>query len=198
MKRALTTWTLSEAVALMLRPSREYQWRVGQSRTAPWPRALIVPGLLTLLFGIVTSAAATGRVVASLVVSQTICWTFVPVLQFVTGSGLIGASPNRLVTFPRAIELLFAAHGPWSLWLVAIGVAQMLTPNQNVVILSAAVPGIWTAWILLAFSHDVLGLPAGRGRLAVFLHQAATVLLILAYVEFASRLSVRAIGQLAR
>jgi hypothetical protein len=111
---------------------------------------------------------------------------------------LIASSRTRPVSFARAVELLFAAHAPWSFWLVAVGFAQIVTPNQNVAIGSAVVPGIWTAWMLLPFSRDVLGLAPGKSRALVFAHQGVTLLLIAAYVELASRLSVRVIGLLAR
>jgi hypothetical protein len=198
MIRTVATWTPSEALELMARPAREYRRRVGESRDAPWRQALAVPGLLALLLGIVTSAAATGRVVASLVISQTVCWSFVPALQLMTGCILIGSARQRPVSFARAIELLFAAHGPWSLWLVAIAALQMLTANRNIVLASVLAPAVWTAWILLAYSREVLRLPARGAWLRVSAHQAATVLLILTYVELGSRLSVRVIGLFQR
>jgi hypothetical protein len=198
MTRTFATWTPSEALALMARPAREYRRRVGESRAAPWRQALAIPGLLALLLGIVTSAAATGRVVASLVISQTVCWSFVPALQLMTGSMLIGSAGQRPVSFARAIELLFAAHGPWSLWLVAIAALQMLTPNQNIVFASTIAPALWTAWILFAYSREVLTLPPGQAWVRVIAHQAATALLILTYMELGSRLSVRVIGLLQR
>lgn len=182
----------------MVRPVREYRRRVSEARDAPWWRALIVPALLAGLLGVVTAAAATGRVVAALVLSQTLCWSFVPVLQLMTGSMLIATGRERRVSFARGVELLFAAHGPWSLWLVAIGTLQTVTPNQNVVFVTALAPAAWTAWLLLAFSGEVLGWPAGRARVRVLAHQAATVLLILGYMELGSRLWVRVIGAFQR
>lgn len=185
---------MSEALRLMLRPGPEYSARVAASRGASWARALTVPGLLTLLFGIVTSVAATGRVVGSIIASQALCWSFVPALQFVAGSMLIASASGRPVTFPRAMELLFAAHGPWSLWLVAMAAMQMAFPSQVAVLLTFIVPAVWTAVILSAFGREVLGLSATAARRRVLAHQLATLVLILVYIEFATRLSVRLIG----
>jgi hypothetical protein len=196
MSHGFNTWTPSDALGLMLRPVREYRRHLAHARDAPWWRALFVPGLVALLLGIVTSAAATGRVVASLVVSQTLCWSFVPALQLITGSTLIAASRERRVPFARALELLFAAHGPWSLWLVAIGALQTVPVNQSFLLVSTLAPATWTTWLLLAYSREVLGMPAGKARLRVLAHQMATGLLIVSYVELASRLSVRLIGAL--
>ena len=121
----------SDALRLMLRPAAEYRARGRVAGCKVGGSLFSVPLLLALLLGIVTSVATTGRVVASLLLSQTVCWSFVPALQLVRGSLLIASAPRRRVTFPRAVELLFAAHGPWSLWLVATGVLQSVFPDQN-------------------------------------------------------------------
>jgi hypothetical protein len=194
MIRSDERWAASDALRLMLRPAAEYSARVARSRESAWVRAISVPVLLAGLLGIVTAVATTGRVVVSLVVSQAVCWTFVPVLQLATGSMLIGSARDRPVTFSRAVELLFAAHGPWSLWLVAMGVLQSVSPNQNLVLSSSLIPFTWTGWMLFGYGRTVLGLTPRQSRTRVGAHQVATVFLILVYVELASRLSVRLIG----
>jgi hypothetical protein len=191
-------WHASDALRLMLRPTAEYSARVAMSRDATWARAILVPLLLVLVLGIVTSVATTGRVVASLVISQAVCWSFVPALQLATASMLIGSAPERSVTLSRAVELLFAAHGPWSLWLVVTGVLQSLLPDQNLALASSLIPGTWTAWMLSAYGREVLGLTPAQSRARVVAHQAITVLLILTYMELGSRLSVRLIGVFQR
>lgn len=189
-----TRWTTSEALDLMRRPRREYASRAAIRRDASWAAALTVPVLLAVLLGIVTAAATTGRVVASLVVSQIVCWGFVPLLQVITGSILIATVRERPVTLARGLELLFAAHGPWSIWLVLIGFQQTVMPNRNVVLGSSLIPFAWTGWMLDAYCGEVLGLTPTQTRVRVALHQAATVALIVIYMEFATRLSVRVIG----
>lgn len=187
---------ISDAVGLMFRPAAGYSARVAASREGSWRAALAVPGLLALLLGIVTSMATTGRVVALLILSQTICWSFVPALQVGAGAILIASAPGRPVTFSRAMELLFGAHGPWSLWLVIIAALEMTGPNQNLVLASAAAPSLWTALLVYVFSREVLGLTSAQARVRVVGQQAATVLLILLYMDLGSRLSVRLIGLL--
>ena len=198
MIRSAEKWTTSDALRLMVRPAAEYSARVARSRDSAWVHAISVPVLLVGLLGIVTSMATTGRVVASLVISQAVCWSFVPVLQFATGSMLIGSAPERPVTFSRAVELLFAAHGPWSLWLIVMGLLQTVSPSQDMAKLSALIPTAWTGWMLLAYGRNVLGLSAQQARTRVLFHQAMTMLLIVAYFELATRLSVRLIGAFQR
>ena len=198
MNRDRTTWGSSRAVDVMLSPRQEYSQRMAASAAGSWAQALAGPALLALLLGVTTSIAATGRVVISLVVSQTLCWSFVPLLQVATGSALIASAPGRRVTFPKALELFFAGHGPWSLWLAAIAGLQMLTARQNVVLASAVAPSVWTAWIVYGFAREVLGLTPAQARLRTIGQQVATVLLIVVYMELATRLSVRFIGLLQR
>jgi hypothetical protein len=186
--------TLSDGVRLMLRPAHEYSRRVAAAEDSSWLRALKLPTVLAALFGLLNSTAAAGHVSATLVASEIAAWSFIPLLQLATGAVLIASAKMRRVTFPRAIELLFAAHAPWSLWLVAATVFQTINPDPYVVIGSGSVPMAITAVLLAAFGREVLGLSGRQARTRVFAHQAITILLILGYIEVATRLSVRIIG----
>ena len=146
------------------------------------------------MLGLLNSAAATGHVSATLVVSESVAWSFIPFLQFLTGAALIASAKTRRVSFARAVELLFAAHAPWSLWLVAATIYQTIDANPYIVIGSGVVPLAITAYMLGAFGREVLGLSGRETRIRVFAHQAATVMLIVIYIELATRLSVRIIG----
>jgi hypothetical protein len=193
----MPSFAASDAIRLMLAPAREYRARVAAATDASWRRALTVPALLVLMLGLLNSTAAAGHVTASLVLDQIVCWSFLPALQLLTGAGLIASADARRVTFPRAVELLFAAHGPWSLWLVAETLLQTVYPDPYVVIGSGLVPLTVTAFMLGAFGREVLGLSAGRARRRVIAHQVVTALMIVTYIELATRLSVRIIGAIA-
>jgi hypothetical protein len=183
----------SAALKVMLHPRNEYARLVAQPDDGAWLRALRLPALLAVMLGLLNATAAAGHVSASLVASEIVAWSFIPILQLMTGAGLI-ASGARRVTFPRAVELLFAAHLPWSLWLVVATAFQTVRPDPEIVIGSGVVPMAGTAVLLLAFGREVLCLTGRQARVRVFAHQAVTVLLIVAYIELATRLSVRIIG----
>ena len=51
-----------------------------------------------------------------------------------------------------------------------------------------------TAVMLMAFGREVLGLSRRAARVRVWAHQAATIVLIVGYIELATRLSVRILG----
>jgi hypothetical protein len=193
----MPSFAASAAVRLMLRPAHDYAQRAAAAQDASWLRALKLPALLAAMLGLLNSTAAAGHVSATLVASEIGAWSFVPLLQLMTGAALIAsAKKTRRVTFPRAIELLFAAHAPWSLWLVAVTIYQTIGANPYIVIGSGVVPLAITAFMLGAFGREVLGLSGREAMVRVFAHQAVTILLIVAYIELATRLSVRIIGAL--
>ena len=181
----------------MLNPRREYQRLVAAADDGSWLRALKVPGLLAIMLGVLNATAAAGHVSATLVVSEIVAWSFIPFLQLMTGALLIASVTTRRVSFPRAIELLFAAHAPWSLWFVAATIYQTINANPYIVVGSGVVPFAISAFMLGAFGREVLGLNGREARIRVFAHQAATFMLIVVYIELATRLSVRIIGAAA-
>lgn len=186
--------TLSTAVRFMLGPEEMYRGAVAATTRASWLRALRTPALIAVLLGVITAIAATGRITASLVVSQTLVWAFVPALQVITAAMVIASVRRRRVDFPRALELLFAAHGPWSLWLIVFAASQGVAVNTDVMLASALVPIAWTAVLVAAFAREVLGLTASSARRRAFAHQAASVALMVIYIELATALWTRIIG----
>ena len=182
---------LSGAVRVMIAPESVYRDAASSGDEGSWLRTIKIPALIAVLLGIITAVAATHRVIASLVLSQTVCWSFVPALQFLTGALLVGSVRDRRMPAARALELLFAAHGPWSFWLVGLAGALTLTTNPFPAIATAIVPAAWTSIILFAFCREVLGLTTPQARLRTLGHQALTWLLTLIYVEVVSQLVVR-------
>ena len=144
------------------------------------------------------SIAATGRITLSLAFSSAVCWSFVPLLQVATAAMFVASVRERPLGIARGVELLFAGHAPWSVWLVAAGAFQMISADQVVVIASAIVPAAFSARILSAFGREALGLSPWAARGRVVAHQALTWLLIVIYIELATQLSARIIGMFDR
>jgi hypothetical protein len=186
----------SHAVRLMLAPTREYGALVAAGVEGSWLGAAAGPARLALLLGLVTSIAATGRVTCVLAASQMICWSFVAVLQFATASLVVRSVRGRRVGLARGIELWFAAHGPWSFWLVLVAVIYLVTFDVLTVAATAVVPAAWTAYLLWVCCRDVLGLSGARAFLRILAHQLITAGMILVYVELATQLLVRLEGRL--
>jgi len=154
-------------------------------------------GLVALVIGAATAIAATERVTLALVLSGTIKWCFVPILQLLTGllllRGLAGARQSQL-------ERYFEMHWPWSLWIVLFCGAMLLLPPRFTGVsltATAVVPLLWTIWLLLEFCRADLSLDSRTARLRVAQHQTVTYVLVLAYVSLAVALWPRVVGALA-
>ena len=154
--------------------------------------------LTALVLGTATAVASTGRVTPALVISGSVAWSFVPLVQLFTGLVLVrGAAMSR----GEALARYFAAHTAWSLWVLAAAVFAVLVSNPLAwlftVVLTAAVPMVLTARQLVRLCRTDFGLAADLARRRVAVHQALTVAVILVYGEYAGGL-VRRLVELFR
>lgn len=158
----------------------------------PWPVRIVGRmALLSVILGVSFSAAATERVDAGLVVSTSLAWSFVPVVQLLTGLVLTRGSAKRFT----ALDAYFATHRPWSLWILGIHALFLLAgPARSAALwlaLTAVVPAVWTARLLVTMCRDRLGLSARESRRRVAIHEVLSCGLILLYVWFAAALGAR-------
>ena len=141
--------------------------------------------LVSLIIGTATAVAATGRVTVSLVGSGALGWSFVAVLQLLTGLILVrGPRGERL----RQLERYFALHWPWSLWILAYHAALLLLPTRALgtwLALTGVVPMAVTARLLLQFTEAYVTLDRRAAIRRVVLHQAITYTLFLTYAAVA-------------
>lgn len=154
--------------------------------------------LVALIVGTSVTVSATERVDASLVLSGFAGWAFVPVAQLLTGLLLVRGSGPRTIA---ALERYFATHWPWSLWILAAHGVFLIVPASRGyglwIMLTAAVPVLWTVRLLLQLCRETLGLSLAEARKRVVAHQAATVTIAVGYVSVAVALWPRIIGLLA-
>ncbi len=150
--------------------------------------------LVALVIGTSVTVSATERVTLSLVVAGALGWSFVPVLQLLTGVLLVAGS-DRLTP---SLDRYFATHWPWSLWILIVHAGFLMVPAIRGVGLlfavTAAVPVIWTVRLLLGLCQTDLGMGRAQAWRRVALHQVATYLLVLLYVSFAVALWPRVAG----
>ena len=153
--------------------------------------------LISLVLGTSLTVAATERVTISLVLAGTLGWSFVPMLQLLTGLLLIrGGRPGHVA----ALEPYFDTHWPWSLWILTSSAVLLMIPTTRAfgvwAALTAAVPLIWTIRLLIGCCRDVLHLSNRQARRRVALHQIVTYAITLAYVNAAVALWPRVVGLL--
>ena len=151
--------------------------------------------LIAIVVGTAVTVSATERVTVSLVVGGAVGWSFVPVLQLLTGLLLVrGAGGGRVDLLARYFRL----HQPWSLWILIAHAILLMVPiarsYQQWITLTLIVPMIWTFWFLLRFCREELRLD-GRSALGrVLFHQSATYAIAFAYVFAAVALWPRILG----
>lgn len=147
--------------------------------------------LVSLVIGVSLAAASTERVEIRLILSTSLAWSFVPVLQLLTGLVLTRGTPQRFA----ALDAYFGTHAPWSLWILGVhALFVVVGPARDAaewVALTAVVPAAWTARALVVLCRTSLGLSPGHARRRVAVHQALSYGLVLLYLDFAVRLGAR-------
>jgi hypothetical protein len=174
-------------VSLALSPSDGYRRRLEAEGETTWVRALVRPALVALLVGGSVAVAAAGHVAPVLVFSTTMSWSWVVLVQLAFAVAMTCVRPAALSS-ARAVELWFAGHVPWTVWLLLSVALLRLVPDLPVeaLIVSMLVPMAWTARIAAAFAQVVLERSPVEAWARAALHQAALVAVILSYVAWAA------------
>lgn len=145
-------------------------------------RALRRPLIAAAVLAGTAAILATRHATAGLVVSTFACWSVVVIAQVVIALAVIAHPARRTVGVPRALDLFFASHAPWSLWMLAV-VAYAPTAGERTllpILASALAPIVLTPRILTAFFREVLGLDRRRAIARTAVHQAITWILLIA------------------
>jgi hypothetical protein len=196
---------IAPELRLLTAPSAQYRQAVAvaasPSSFSPWRGALGRPLFTALLTGTSTAIAATGRVSWALVVSGTVCWGFVALVQMGTAVALV-SSANRRVSLPRALALFFLGHAAWSLWLLAAVAALLVVPvaarHPQAILIAALVPAAWTGIVIFAFCRQVLELNPRQAAIRTVLHQMVTYGVIVLYIGWAVQLWPRILWAIGR
>ena len=88
------------------------------------------PLVAALILGASMTMAATRQAAPAILLSTIACWGSVIVLQIVIALAVIAGPARRTVGIPRALDLFFASHVPWSLW-VLFSVAWAPVPGER-------------------------------------------------------------------
>ena len=151
---------MSPEVRLMIAPGETYAMLARARGRGSLLTAVRRPALVALVLGVSVAMAATRQVTPALLVSTILCWLFVVLLQGGIALALVAGPARRTVGLARALDLYFAGHAPWSLWLLAVaayGPSPLGWPAWPMAI-AAAVPLVLTPRIVVAFFREVLEL----------------------------------------
>jgi len=156
--------------------------------------------LVALVLATAMSIASTGRLTTALLLSGMTCFWFLPVLQFLTG--LLMLRHRRVVAWRVALDGYFATHRPWSLWTLLMAATVILLPNPGgatyPLALTAVVPAALTIRGLLRFSREALGDSTRQAWQRVALHQGASFVVLIAYMDLSVALWPRVLAVLGR
>ena len=138
--------------------------------------ALRRPLFVALVTGVSVALASTRSVSVALVASTTIAWSDIVLLQLAIALPLVAPGARRTVGVARALDLYFAGHAPWSLFLLAAA-AWAPSPGGRPswpLNLAVIVPLVLTPRIVCAFFAEVLGLDRAAARRMTVLQQTLT------------------------
>jgi hypothetical protein len=138
--------------------------------------ALRRPLVAALILGSSMTMAGTRRAEPVVLFSTILCWSSVIALQMLIAVIVIARPASRTVGVARALDLFFASHAPWSLWMLA-AVAWAPFPGERsalVPLLAALVPLLLTARMIAAFFREVLELDPRVALVRTAVHQAIT------------------------
>lgn len=186
--RILSELLLSSELKLALAPAATYQALVDERTTGTWWMALAQAAFCLLLFGTAVAIIATGHITLGLTFHITVSWSFLIVWQALAGGVIILPARARRVKIPRAFELLFLSHAPWSLYALAMtALAVVAAPNLPILVvaLTGVAPVVWTSVMIAGFCRTVLGMTARVARQRMLVHQLVIWGGTLGYVLYA-------------
>jgi hypothetical protein len=186
---------MSPEIALIVSPRSAYAELARRPVRVSAIAALRRPLVAALVIGTSLSLSSTGRVTPALVLGTALCWSYLVVAQIAIAVPFIAADARRTVGLPRAIDLFFTSHAPWSL-LLLFAAAWSPTPLGRPlwpVLALALVPLFLTPRILVAFFREVLEMDPRRAVARTVAHQAVTWALFAGFFWIVNALSPRAL-----
>lgn len=178
---------LSPDVRVAFRPEATYLELIRETTESPW-RAAVRPALVVLVIAVGVAVAAVHQVTLTLVLTTSAAWGAIVAVQIAIAAALIASAPTRRVDFVRALDLWFAGHVPYSMWILALPLVTTVpvaTPHELMGI-AILVPLVWTTFIATAFFRVVLGLSPAAARRRAAVHLALVLLVGGAVVVWAA------------
>lgn len=183
----------SDEVALLRHPFAGYA-AAGSATRAPPNGALRSAAarvtIVMLTLGLFVSISTTGRVVPAQVAGTMLAWLFAPLVQSAAVL-FVGAVFVKRVPRARLLDLYFAGHAPWLLFMwIASGIV-VVPPNPTAIFFFLLAKGIAPALFVITFVWGIvlnvamfragLGLSRGKTALAVTLFYVLFVGQVVAY-----------------
>jgi len=192
----MSAW--SDQARVLARPFRAYE-ALAKVEDGMAPSSAIFARLFVLMLtlGAFVSFTAAGRLVPLHVVSPSIAWAYVPLLQLAS-LALVRLRYAPSTKLSRLFALYLAGHGPWMLLLLAVAGVCLFAPDaptallwllgHGVIPLAVLVALVWGIVTTFAFFRSAVGLPRGAAGAATSLFYALYVGSIVAWFLFTGQL----------
>ena len=150
--------------------------------------------LTAVVMGAAAAVLGTGRVTVPLILSTTLVWSWLPVVQLLTGMVVVGTPLDfTRGKSPRngALTRYFATGRYWSGWILCIAVILLLLPDPRLwvwvdyLLLTFLIPATLTARALTRLRRELFGDAPSAARRRVLLHQVITFSIIVLYISWA-------------
>ena len=165
---------LSNDIHIALAPDSTYRILAANQESVSTWRMVCRPLIVAVVIGTAVPIMAVQRVTLGLLVASTISFSFIVAIQMAVGAAVIASAPSRRAGMPRAIDLWFAGHLPYSLWLLTVAAlfAALPAASLDLLIALAVIPAAWTAAVVAAFCRHVLGTSRAGARWRAAAHFA--------------------------
>lgn len=169
---------------LAFAPATTYALLLDEPSVALWRRL----GIILLVIAVCIPIVSLQRVTIASVVASAVSWSFILAIQLVLATLVIASVPTRQTTMRRALDLWFAGHLPYTLWLLAVAalVPNLSFASLEMIIGLAIVPSVWTAAIVSAFCRVILGTSHAGARWRAAVHFIAVWVVGLQYVAWSA------------
>src|SRR5262245_35637092 len=156
-----TVWSLDARV--LVRPASSFGSIGARAAGGRVWTACRRPLVLTVVLACIVSLLASGTLTLRLVLSASTYWVTTPLAETLALAIVLGRRRDR-VGLPRAIDLFFAGHAPWTLLLLAIAASlAFLRPDVGWRLLIHVWPWFailaiaWSAYIDVCFFRAIVG-----------------------------------------
>jgi hypothetical protein len=128
---------------------------------------------VAVVLGTSAALSATGHVTPALVLSTTLLLGVVVVGQVLIALVTTSGIPVQAIGRTRALDLFFASHVPWSLWLLAAA-RGLPSPSLTPMWLAAIAPMVLTPRMIAAYFREVHGLDRREAAFRTLGHEILT------------------------
>ncbi|HXD72542.1 MAG TPA: hypothetical protein VN628_02345 [Vicinamibacterales bacterium] len=141
------------------------------------------PAIVLLVIAVALPIMAVRTITAGLVFFSAVYASLFVAVQIATAFATIVSAPGRKMGAARAFDLWFAGHVPYTAWILMLPFITAIPSAGplDAMIVTLAVPALWSTFVMTAFCRNVLGDTPARARWRTAIHETVTLGALTAY-----------------